>query len=39
MENKENIFLCKIQKCSTSNISHLKKQYGLKTKKYNKGDK
>ena len=25
--------------CSTSNISHLKKQYGLKTRKYNKGDK
>lgn len=24
--------------CSTSNISHLKKQYGLKTRKYNKGD-
>ena len=25
--------------CSTSNISHLKKQYGLKARKYNKGDK
>lgn len=25
--------------CSTSNISHLKKQYGLKTRKYRKGDK
>lgn len=25
--------------CSTSNISYLKKQYGLKTRKYNKGDK
>ena len=25
--------------CSASNISHLKKQYGLKTRKYNKGDK
>lgn len=55
MENKENIFLVKIQNClklldeiedtisnnpnDQSNISHLKKQYGLKTRKYNKGDK
>lgn len=25
--------------CSTSNISHLKRKYGLETRKYNKGDK